>query len=191
MTSIVQQERYLTNLVRAYEKHQVVLEDEPKKLAIQKLSTFRIKSEFARASILGYLQVLESEGEGLIAPGEEKLDLGLDADNRDEISYTPPDPPPLELQPSSSEVSSTGAMLATSNYSQMLASNAPVTTQQQQYESQDWNEWPINPFLTPPNMPTMLELTSHPWNEITSAFDGTGWSPELWQHFSAPSFNNF
>ena len=70
--------------MKTYDKYQVVLEDEPKNLSIQNLSTFRIKSEYARASILGYMQVLENDGEGLIEPGEEKLDLGIEGAIQDE-----------------------------------------------------------------------------------------------------------
>jgi hypothetical protein len=177
--------------VLAYEKHRVVLEDEPKKLAIQKLSTFRIKSEFARASILGYLQVLESEGEGLIARGEEKLDLGLDADDQDDPSCMPTDPSLEGMNASATALDTPAIASDASTYLPPLTTTDSGTTQEQQYETQNWDEWPLNPLLEPTNMPNMLELATRPWNHVQSAFDETGWGPELWQHFSAPSFNQF
>jgi hypothetical protein len=168
-----------------------VLEDEPKNLALQKMSTFRIKSEFARASILGYLQVLESEGEGLIAQGEEKLDLGLEGDYQEDSSSIPSHATPLESTSAEPASRSFETMTDIGSHLQLIETSASSTSEPYMYDPQTLDEWPINTFLTPTSMPTMLELTTQPWNDIGPAFGGTGWSSEVWQHFSAPSFNNY
>jgi hypothetical protein len=71
---------------------------------------------------------------------------------------------------------------------QYTPSSGESANTEQQLMIQTGVEWSLD-SSTNPEMPDMLALTSHPWNEITSAFNG-GWSPEPWQFFSAPNFNN-
>jgi hypothetical protein len=154
-------------------------------LSIQNLSTFRIKSEYARASILGYIQVLESDGEGLIEPGQEKLDLFHDGDSEEQ-------PVPRE----------TNSPLDASATNLLLLVNDPVEEADifqytpfvensigQQAALQNAND-SILSSLESTQLPDMLALTSHPWGDITPAFNDFGWSPETWQFFPGPTFSS-
>lgn len=68
-----------------HKKRQIILENEPKHLDISKLTSFRVTSTHAQASILEFTGFLRSREDGYVNAGEEVNDLGI-RDNDDQVS---------------------------------------------------------------------------------------------------------
>jgi hypothetical protein len=66
---------YLYGIHRCNPPH---LDDEPKNVDISKLVSFEIRAAYARASIIGFVEVLRSKGDGYSIPGQETKDLGIE-----------------------------------------------------------------------------------------------------------------
>lgn len=125
--------------------------------------------------------MLENDEEGLVEPGEEKLDLELGDD----------DDAPHHATSAASGCQPDGTTAfsfpGTLEAGQGLVGEVTLpnwNTAQGQLAVSSLDTFPT------PQMPDMHALTTHPWNEFTAAFDQVGWEPDLWQFFSAPSFNS-
>ncbi len=55
---------------------------------IKKLIDFKINAAYARTSILGFIEILRSKGDGYPKPGEESKDLGIQDDGIQSLSQT-------------------------------------------------------------------------------------------------------
>ena len=55
---------------------------------IKKLIDFKINAAYARTSILGFIEILRSKGDGYAKPGEESNDLGIQDDGIQSLSQT-------------------------------------------------------------------------------------------------------
>ncbi|EXJ67739.1 uncharacterized protein A1O5_09085 [Cladophialophora psammophila CBS 110553] len=54
------------------------LEDEPRYIDIRKLVDFKVNASHARASILGFIDILRPKGDGVVDSGDETKDLGIE-----------------------------------------------------------------------------------------------------------------
>ncbi|KIW93881.1 uncharacterized protein Z519_05196 [Cladophialophora bantiana CBS 173.52] len=64
-----------------YEIHRMLpntLEDEPRYIDIRKLVDFKVNASHARASILGFIDILRPKGDGVVDSGDETKDLGIE-----------------------------------------------------------------------------------------------------------------
>jgi hypothetical protein len=53
------------------------LEDEPRHIDIRRLVDFKVNASHARASILGFIDILRPKGDGVVDAGDESKDLGI------------------------------------------------------------------------------------------------------------------
>ncbi|OQV00209.1 Fungal specific transcription factor domain-containing protein [Cladophialophora immunda] len=58
--------------------HRNTLEDEPRHIDIRKLVDFKVNASHARASILGFIDILRPKGDGFVDSGDENKDLGIE-----------------------------------------------------------------------------------------------------------------
>ncbi|KIX06345.1 uncharacterized protein Z518_04321 [Rhinocladiella mackenziei CBS 650.93] len=87
-------EIHFTCVYKIHERHALTspLEDEPKNMDIGKFLDFKIRARYARTSILGFVEILRSQGDGFVEAGEECNDLGIqdgDSQNLQQMGQRP------------------------------------------------------------------------------------------------------